>query len=230
MYHILVCDDEKDIVSALNIYLEKEGYRVFNAYNGEEAIAIIQKEDIHLALMDVMMPVKDGITAMQDIRRLSNIPVILLTAKSEDTDKLTGLDAGADDYITKPFLPAELLARVRSQLRRYTELGGLPAEKESHYVYGNIAIDTEKKSASVDGERVSLTPTEFEILKLLIQNPGTVFSPKEIYRRIWKDDPYGAEGTVAVHIRHLREKIEIVPAEPKYLKAVWGQGYKIEKL
>ncbi|MBQ8496456.1 MAG: response regulator transcription factor [Clostridia bacterium] len=229
MYKILICDDEKDIVSALKIYLTKEGYQTKEAYNGEEAVEAVKNEDFHLVLMDIMMPVKDGMQAMADIRKLSNVPVILLTAKSEDNDKLTGLDAGADDYITKPFLPAELLARVRSQLRRYTKLGGFSSEKETKYVHGNIVIDTEEKSASVDGERVSLTPTEFEILKLLIQNPGVIFSPKEIYRRIWKDDPYGAEGTVAVHIRHLREKIEIVPAEPRYLKAVWGQGYKIEK-
>jgi DNA-binding response OmpR family regulator len=154
----------------------------------------------------------------------------LLTAKSEDTDKLYGLDAGADDYITKPFLPAELLARVRSQLRRYTQLGGIQPEKETKYKYGNMIIDLEEKRVFIEGEAISLTPTEFEILTLLTQNPGVVFSPKEIYRRIWKDDPYGAEGTVAVHIRHLREKIEIVPAEPKYLKAVWGRGYKIEKI
>lgn len=230
MYKILICDDEKDIVSALKIYLTNDGYLTKEAYNGEQAVETVKTEDIHLVIMDIMMPVKNGIEAMADIRKISNVPVILLTAKSEDTDKLTGLDAGADDYITKPFLPAELLARVRSQLRRYTQLGGFSAEKETKYVYGNIAIDAEEKSASVDGERVSLTPTEFEILKLLIQNPGVIFSPKEIYRRIWKDDPYGAEGTVAVHIRHLREKIEIVPAEPRYLKAVWGQGYKIEKI
>ena len=230
MYKILICDDEKDIVAALKIYLENEGYLTRCAYNGEEALALAKEEEFHLILMDIMMPVKDGMEAMEEIRKISNVPVILLTAKSEDNDKLTGLDAGADDYITKPFSPAELLARVRSQLRRYTKLGGISAEKETKYVYGNITIDTEEKSVFVDGERVSLTPTEFEILKLLIQNQGVIFSPKEIYRRIWKDDPYGAEGTVAVHIRHLREKIEIVPAEPRYLKAVWGQGYKIEKI
>ena len=207
MYKIMICDDEKDIVSALKIYLTKEGYQTKEAYNGNEAVEIVKNEDIHLVLMDIMMPVKDGIRAMSEIREISNVPVILLTAKSEDNDKLTGLDAGADDYITKPFLPAELLARVRSQLRRYTKLGGFSGEKETKYIHGNIVIDTEEKSVAVDGERVSLTPTEFEILKLLIQNPGVIFSPKEIYRRIWKDDPYGAEGTVAVHIRHLREKI-----------------------
>ena len=229
MYRILICDDEKDIVSALKIYLQKEGYLTFEAYNGEEALEILRNKTVHLAILDIMMPVKDGIATMQEIRQTSNIPVILLTAKSEDADKLYGLDAGADDYITKPFLPAELLARVRSQLRRYTKLGGIQPEKETRYKYGNMLIDLEEKRVFIEDEAISLTPTEFEILKLLTQNPGVVFSPKEIYRRIWKDDPYGAEGTVAVHIRHLREKIEIVPAEPKYLKAVWGQGYKIEK-
>ena len=230
MFHILICDDEKDIVSALKIYLKNEGYQTFEAYNGEDAVNLTKNEEIHLILMDIMMPIKDGIQAMQEIRAFSNVPIILLTAKSEDTDKLTGLDAGADDYVTKPFLPAELLARVRSQLRRYTMLGGFTAEKETKFQHGNITVDTEEKSVFIDGERVTLTPTEFEILKLLIQNPGVIFSPKEIYRRIWRDDPYGAEGTVAVHIRHLREKIEINPADPRYLKAVWGQGYKIEKL
>ncbi len=230
MKKILICDDEKDIVSALKIYLTNEGYQTREAYNGEEALEIVKNNDIHLVIMDIMMPVKNGIEAMADIRKISNVPVILLTAKSEEQDKLTGLDAGADDYITKPFLPAELLARVRSQLRRYTQLGGFFGEKDTKYVHGNIMIDTEEKSAFVDNERVSLTPTEFEILKLLMQNPGVIFSPKEIYRRIWKDNPYGAEGTIAVHIRHLREKIEVVPAEPRYLKAVWGQGYKIEKI
>ena len=230
MYTILICDDEKDIVSALKIYLTGDGYQTISAYNGEDAVKAVQNEDVHLILMDIMMPMKDGITAMKEIREISNAPIILLTAKSEDADKLTGLDAGADDYITKPFLPAEVLARVRSQLRRYTKLGGFSPEKEMKITSGNITVDTEEKTVFVDEERIALTPTEFEILKLLIQNPGVIFSPKEIYRRIWKDDPYGAEGTVAVHIRHLREKIEIVPADPKYLKAVWGQGYKIEKL
>ena len=230
MYTILICDDEKDIVSALKIYLNKDGYRTREAYDGEEAVTIMKNEEIHLAIMDIMMPKKDGISAMEEIREFSNVPIILLTAKSENRDKLMGLDSGADDYITKPFLPSELLARVRSQLRRYTQFGGYSAEKDSRYTYANIVVDAEEKSVTVDGKPISLTPTEFEILKLLIQNPGVVFSPKEIYKKIWKDDPYGAEGTVAVHIRHLREKIEVFPAEPRYLKAVWGQGYKIEKL
>jgi len=230
MYTILICDDEKDIVSALKIYLTDDGYQTREAYNGEEAIEIIKNEEIHLALLDIMMPNKDGLSAMAEIREISNIPIILLTAKSENRDKLMGLDSGADDYVTKPFLPSELLARVRSQLRRYTSLGGYNTEKETKYTYAGIVLDAEEKSVTVDGDLISLTPTEFEILKLLIKNPGVVFSPKEIYKRIWKDDPYGAEGTVAVHIRHLREKIEISPAEPRYLKAVWGQGYKIEKI
>jgi len=230
MYTILICDDEKDIVSALKIYLTDDGYQTREAYNGEEAIEIIKNEEIHLALLDIMMPNKDGLSAMAEIREISNIPIILLTAKSENRDKLMGLDSGADDYVTKPFLTSELLARVRSQLRRYTSLGGYNTEKETKYTYAGIVLDAEEKSVTVDGDLISLTPTEFEILKLLIKNPGVVFSPKEIYKRIWKDDPYGAEGTVAVHIRHLREKIEISPAEPRYLKAVWGQGYKIEKI
>ena len=230
MYTILICDDEKDIVSALKIYLTGDGYQTREAYDGEEALEILRSEEIHLALLDIMMPKKDGITAMEEIREFSNVPIILLTAKSENQDKLLGLDLGADDYITKPFLPSEVLARIRSQLRRYTMLGGYNTEKETRYVHAGIVLDAEEKSVTVDGNLISLTPTEFEILKLLIRNPGVVFSPKEIYKRIWKDDPYGAEGTVAVHIRHLREKIEISPAEPRYLKAVWGQGYKIEKL
>ena len=229
MYTILICDDEKDIVSALKIYLEGDGYQTREAFNGEEAVEIIRNEEIHLALLDIMMPKKDGITAMQEIREFSNIPIILLTAKSETCDKLMGLDSGADDYVTKPFYPSEVLARIRSQLRRYTNLGGYHTEKETKFSYEGIVLDADEKSVTLDGDLISLTPTEFEILKLLIKNPGVVFSPKEIYKRIWKDDPYGAEGTVAVHIRHLREKIEITPAEPRYLKAVWGQGYKIEK-
>ena len=229
MYTILICDDEKDIVSALKIYLENDGYQTREAYNGEEAVEIIRNEEIHLALLDIMMPKKDGISAMEEIREFSNIPIILLTAKSETCDKLIGLDSGADDYVTKPFYPSEVLARIRSQLRRYTNLGGYHTEKETKFSYEGIVLDADEKSVTLDGDLISLTPTEFEILKLLIKNPGVVFSPKEIYKRIWKDDPYGAEGTVAVHIRHLREKIEITPAEPRYLKAVWGQGYKIEK-
>ena len=233
MYNILVCDDERDIVEALNIYLSSEGYGVVKAYNGIEAVDIMKDEqkgkDIQLVLMDVMMPVMDGIAAMAKIRSISNIPVILLTAKSEDTDKILGLNIGADDYVTKPFNPVELIARVRAQLRRYMQLGGGgKTENKDRLVYGGIELDDRKKEVTVDGEPVSLTPTEFQILKLLMNNPGKVYSPKDIYRLVWEDAPIGNENTVAVHIRHLREKVEINPSEPKYLKVVWGQGYKLE--
>ncbi len=228
MYNILICDDEKDIVSALKIYLESEGYNTVLAYNGNEALERINEGEIHLVLMDIMMPFCDGITAMVKIRETSNLPVILLTAKSEDTDKILGLNVGADDYITKPFNPVEVIARVRSQLRRYMELGSGKAETKSGYVIGNIELDDGAKRVTVDGVEISFTPTEFEILKLLMQNEGKVLSPKEIYRDVWKDEAYGGESTVAVHIRHIREKIEINPAEPRYLKVVWAHGYKME--
>ena len=227
MYNILICDDEKDIVSALKIYLSAEGYNTIEAYNGLEALEAIEKNDVHLVLMDIMMPEMDGISAMAKLREKSNIPVLLLTAKSEDTDKILGLNVGADDYITKPFNPVELLARVRSHLRRYMNLGGR-IETPSTYTVGTIQINDKSKEVLVDGEKVSLTPTEYEILKLLMSRVGEVLSPKEIYRLVWNDTPYGAESTVAVHIRHIREKIEINPAEPRYLKVVWAQGYKIE--
>ena len=228
MYKILICDDERDIVSALKIYLEAEGYETISAYNGEEALEIIEKNEIHLLLMDIMMPVLDGISAIARLRESSNIPVILLTAKGEDTDKILGLNVGADDYITKPFNPVEVIARVRSQLRRYMQLGG-NITAQNDYVIGNIELNDSEKKVLVDGEEVNLTPTEFEILKLLMQNAGAVLSPKEIYRKVWNDEAFGAESTVAVHIRHLREKIEINPAEPRYLKVVWAHGYKMEK-
>ena len=228
MYNVLICDDEKDIVSALKIYLEAEGYATFPAYDGQQALEVLEANDIHLVLMDVMMPRMDGITAMAAIRAKSNVPVILLTAKSEDTDKVLGLNIGADDYVTKPFNPVELLARVRSQLRRYMLLGGGGAAEERLRI-GGIALDDRTKEVTLDGESVSLTPTEFDILKLLMRNPGVVFRPGEIYRKVWNDEPYGAESTVAVHIRHLREKLEINPAEPRYIKAVWGQGYRMER-
>lgn len=228
MYKILICDDEKDIVSALKIYLEAEGYETLCAYNGEEALKAIKENEVHLLLMDIMMPVLDGISAMVKLRESSNIPVILLTAKGEDTDKILGLNVGADDYITKPFNPVEVIARVRSQLRRYMQLGG-NIEFKNDFVIGNIELNDSEKKVLVDGEEVNLTPTEFEILKLLMKNAGAVLSPKEIYRRVWNDEAYGAESTVAVHIRHLREKIEINPAEPRYLKVVWAHGYKMEK-
>ena len=228
MYNILICDDEKDIVSALEIYLKAEGYNIVLAYNGNEALKAVKDNEIHLILMDIMMPECDGITALVKIRENYNIPVILLTAKSEDTDKILGLNVGADDYITKPFNPVEMIARVRSQLRRYMELGGKETEKE-RIVIGNIELDDKRKEVFVDGETVALTPTEFEILKLLMLNKGVVMSPKEIYRKVWNDEAFGGEGTVAVHIRHLREKIEIDPANPRYLKVVWAHGYKIEE-
>lgn len=228
MANILVCDDEKDIVSALKIYLCAEGYTVFEAYNGEEAIRVLKEKEVHLILLDIMMPKMDGITAMTKIREDSNIPVILLTAKSEDTDKILGLNVGADDYITKPFNPVELIARVKAQLRRYINLGGA-TKKDTVLTLGGICLDDVEKTVTVDGEAVNLTPTEYEILKLLMENPGKVFSSVQIYTRVWNDTAIGAEGTVAVHIRHLREKIEINPAEPRYIKVVWGQGYNIAK-
>lgn len=226
MYNILVCDDEKDIVSALKIYLMAEGYQVYEAGNGREALECLAKEDIHLVLMDIMMPEMDGITAMVKIREQSNVPVILLTAKSEDTDKILGLNIGADDYVTKPFNPVELQARVKSQLRRYMQLGGGSVRKEV-LTMGGIELDDRTKEVTLDGDKVSLTRTEYDILKMLMENPGKVFSPTQIYTQVWKDNPYGAENTVAVHIRHLREKIEYNPAEPRCLKAVWGRGYKM---
>ena len=229
MNTVLVCDDEKDIVSALKIYLESEGYAVECAYDGTQALALLESRDISLVLMDIMMPVMDGISAMVKIRERSNVPVILLTAKGEDTDKILGLNVGADDYITKPFNPLEVLARVRSQLRRYTMLGAAQI-RQSCLTVGGISMDDSSKTVSVDGEPAALTPTEYDILRLLMENPGQVFHPRDIYKRVWKDEPYGAENTVAVHIRHLREKLEINPAEPRYIKAVWGQGYKMERV
>ena len=229
MHNILICDDEKDIRSALRIYLTSEGYGVFEAENAFDALKIALREDIHLTLLDIMMPGMDGITAMSKLREISNMPIILLTAKSEDTDKILGLNVGADDYVTKPFNPVELLARVRSQLRRYLNLGGGQI-KPSQISVGGITLDDDAKSVTLDGDAVSLTPREYDILKLLMQNSGTVFSPREIYRRIWGEEPYGAENAVAVHIRHIREKLEINPAEPRYIKVVWGQGYKMEVL
>ena len=227
MYRILVCDDEKDIVSALRIYLESEGYEVLEAYNGKEAVALTAGQEIHLVLMDIMMPVMDGITAMVKIREISNVPVILLTAKSEDTDKVLGLTVGADDYITKPFNPVELQARVKSQLRRYMMLGGGKPENDILTI-GGIELDDKSKEVTLDGEPVALTRTEYDILKLLLEHRGQVFSPAQIYQKVWKDVAYGTENTVAVHIRHLREKLEYDPANPRYLKVVWGREYKIE--
>jgi DNA-binding response OmpR family regulator len=234
MHNILICDDEKDIVAALKIYLSAEGYATFEAHNGREALECLAENELHLILMDIMMPELDGLTATAKLRENHNIPVILLTAKSEDTDKILGLNIGADDYITKPFNPVELLARVKAQLRRYTYLGGLngtvpSSESESAYRIGGIVMDDREKKVSVNGDLVSLTPKEYEILKLLMANAGKVYSSSELYRAVWNDNAYKAEGTVAVHVRHLREKLEIDPAEPRYLTVVWGQGYKIEK-
>ena len=228
MYNILICDDERDIVNALKIYLNDPNYTLFEAFDGREALQVVTEKDIHLVLLDSMMPEMDGIEAMVKIRERSNVPIILLTAKSEDSDKILGLTVGADDYITKPFNPVEVSARVRSQLRRYMQLGAGSMRQEVLRC-GGIELDDTEKKVLLDGEEVALTPTEYDILKLLMQHPGKVFSPKEIYRRIWNDQPYGSENTVAVHIRHLREKLEINPAEPRYLKVVWGQGYKCEK-
>ena len=227
MYNIVVCDDEKDIAAALEIYLAAEGYRVLKAENGREALSLAAKEEVHLMLLDIMMPQMDGLETLAKLREFSNIPVILLTAKGEDTDKILGLNIGADDYITKPFNPVEVLARVRSQLRRYLQLGG-GSVRPTCYVIGGIELDDNAKTVTVDGETVSLTPKEYDILRFLMQNAGTVFSPAEIYRRVWDDIPLNAAGAIAVHIRHLREKIEINPAEPRYLKVVWVKGYKME--
>ena len=229
MNTVLVCDDEKDIVSALKIYLESEGYAVECAYDGAQALTLLESRDISLVLMDIMMPVMDGISAMVKIRERSNVPVILLTAKGEDTDKILGLNVGADDYITKPFDPVEVLARVRSQLRRYTQLGAKKEEEKPNvYTVGPIVLDEEKKSVSVDGDEVALTPIEFNILRLLMKNPGRIYSSAQIYELVWKEDSLGAETSVSVHIRHLRQKLEINPSEPRYLKVVWGLGYKME--
>ena len=228
MYNILICDDEQDIINALKIYLSSPNYTFFEALNGRQALDMISQQEIHLVLMDIMMPETDGISAMVQLRKFSNIPVILLTAKSEDTDKVLGLNLGADDYITKPFNPMEVVARVNSQLRRYMRLGGGEITKD-RFIVGGIELNDKTKEVTVDGREISLTPKEYGILKLLIANPNKVFSPKEIYQQVWQEIPIGSENTVAVHIRHLREKIEINPAEPRYLKLIFGKGYKIER-
>lgn len=229
MYGVLICDDEKDIRNALRIYLNGEGYRIYEAENGKQALELLEKEDIQLVLMDIMMPMMDGVTATSMLRERYNLPVILLTAKSEDSDKILGLTVGADDYITKPFNPLEVIARVRVQLRRYATLGGMKAQAPKNITVGGVTLDDEGKTVTVDGAEVSLTPTEYDILKLLMSTPGKVYSSKEIYRIIWEEAPMGAENSVAVHIRHLREKLEFDPANPRYLKVVWGKGYKMEE-
>ena len=228
MYNVLICDDQPDIVNALKIYLKSEGYHLYTACNGREAVEAVKSGDIHLILLDVMMPVMDGITAISRIREFSNVPIILLTAKSETEDMVLGLNVGADDYITKPFVPVEVLARVRSQLRRYAMLGSRQPEKSGVLTVGSISLDDSAKTVTVDGEPVSLTPIEYAILHLLMGNPGKVYSTKALYEAVWQEAALGSEGAVAVHIRHLREKIEINPSEPRYLKVVWGQGYKME--
>lgn len=227
--NILVCDDDKEICEAITIYLENEGYQVFKASNGLEALEVVEDKVIHLIIMDIMMPQMDGHRATMKIREDKNIPVIMLSAKSEDTDKILGLNMGADDYITKPFNPLELIARVKSQLRRYTTLGSLET-KSNFYQTGGLIIDDESKQVTVDGDEVKLTPVQYKILKLLTANVGRVFSIDEIYEKVWKETAFSAENTVAVHIRKIRERIEINPKEPKYLKVVWGIGYKVEKI
>lgn len=227
MTKILVCDDEEDIVSALKIYLSAEGYEVIPAYSGDEALQRMGETQVDLVLMDIMMPGMDGLTAVSKLREFSNVPVLFLTAKSEDTDLILGLNVGADDYITKPFKPMEVLARVRSHLRRYTMLGGA-VKQERVYRVGGITLDDDAKAVTLDGDSVNLTPLEYSLLLFLMQNPGKVFSSRELYRQVWDETPMGSENAVAVHIRHLREKLEIDPANPRYIQVVWGHGYKLE--
>ena len=229
--NILICDDDREIAAAIAVYLQNEGYTTLLAHNGRQALDLLRQNDIHLILMDVMMPEMDGLRATMEIRRERNIPIIMLSAKSEDTDKILGLNMGADDYVTKPFNTLELIARVKSQLRRYTALGGLPGqEREGLYTVGSLVLDEGRKTVAVDGEDVRLTPLEYKIVSLLIRNPGRVFSIDEIYQRVWGEDAAGGGSTVTVHIRRIREKIEINPREPKYIKVVWGIGYKMERL
>lgn len=230
MYNILVCDDDREIVEAIEIYLSKEGYNVIKAYDGLEAIEILKKEDVQLLLIDVMMPKLDGLRATLKIREKSGIPIIILSAKTEDSDKVIGLDVGADDYITKPFNPLELIARVKSQLRRYTKLGTMAGQKSNVYTVGGLEVNDDSKEVTVDGESVKLTPYEYKILLLLVKNQGRVFTIEQIYENVWEEEAIAADNTVAVHIRHIREKIEINPKEPRYLKVVWGLGYKVENI
>ena len=229
MANILVCDDDREIVDAIEIYLSQDGYKIYKAYDGEQALQILDKEDIHLLIMDIMMPKLDGIRATLKIREYSSIPIIILSAKSEDTDKILGLNIGADDYICKPFNPLELVARVKSNLRRYTSLGSLTGENKAIYQVGGLILNDDTKQVTVDDEPVKMTPIEYNILLLLMKNQGRGFSINQIYESIWNEDAIGADNTVAVHIRHIREKIEINPKEPRYLKVVWGVGYKIDK-
>ncbi len=231
MYNILVVDDDKEIVNAIDIYLRKEGYKIYKAYNGEEAMEVLKNEEIHLIILDVMMPKKDGLETLEEIRKNKTIPVIMLSAKSEDYDKIEGLDLGADDYVTKPFSPLELIARVNSNIRRYTKFGALKENlNDKTYKTGDLFLDDETKKVIADGKEIKLTATEFKILKFLIKNKGKVFSIPQIYENVWNEEGYAAENIIAVHIRHIREKIEIDPKEPKYLKVIWGIGYKIEDI
>lgn len=229
MYNILAVDDDKEIVKAIEIYLGKENYKIYKAYDGEQALQQIKNNEIHLVILDIMMPNKDGLETLEEIRRDKNIPVIMLSAKSEDIDKINGLNIGADDYVTKPFNPVELIARVNALIRRYTKLGAIE-EKQGLIKNGELLIDDELKKVTVDGKEIKLTPTEYNILKFLTQNKGKVFSIEQIYRNVWDGECYAAENVIAVHIRHIREKIEINPKEPRYLKVIWGVGYKIEAL
>ena len=229
MYNILVVDDDKEIVGAIEIYLKKEGYNILKAYNGEEALNIVNSNEIHLIILDIMMPKKDGLETLEEIRKTKTIPVILLSAKSEDYDKIGGLNSGADDYITKPFNPLELIARVNSVLRRYVSFGSLKSEEGKNiYSTGGLVVNDDTKKVTVDGKEVKLTATEFNILKFLLANKGKVYSIPQIYENVWNEEGFGAENIIAVHIRHIREKIEINPKEPRYLKVIWGVGYKIE--
>ena len=231
MYNILVVDDDKEIVNAIEIYLKREGYNIVKAYNGNEALEKLLENEIHLIILDIMMPEKDGIETLEEIRKTKTIPVILLSAKSEDYDKISGLDTGADDYITKPFNPLELIARVKSNIRRYVEFGNMPKEKNDNILRtGELEMNDDTKIVTVDGKEIKLTATEYNILKFLLKNKGKVFSISQIYENVWNEESYGAENIIAVHIRHIREKIEIDPKEPKYLKVIWGIGYKIEKI
>ena len=227
---ILVCDDDREIVDAIEIYLSQEGYRILKAYDGVQAVEMLEQEDVQLLLIDIMMPKLDGLRATLKIREKSSIPIIILSAKSEDADKILGLNIGADDYVTKPFNPLELVARVKSQLRRYTKLGNAMDENQKIYQTGGLVMNDDLKEVTVDGEQVKLTPIEYNILLLLVKNQGKVLSINQIYESIWNEDAIGADNTVAVHIRHIREKIEINAKEPRYLKVVWGIGYKVEKL
>ena len=230
MAEILVCDDDRDIVEAIEIYLTQEGYHILKAYDGEQAIQVLQNKKVDLLIIDVMMPKLDGIRATLKIREKNVLPIIILSAKSEDADKILGLNVGADDYVTKPFNPLELVARVKSQLRRYTQLGAMAEKKVNVYRTGGLEIDDDRKEVTVDGDVVKLTPIEYRILLFLVQNQGRVFSINQIYESIWEEEAIAADNTVAVHIRHIREKIEINPKEPRYLKVVWGLGYKVDKI